>query len=321
MHCPEWRKVTLLLFCGVCASAFQQPAAQPSAEAGRISVNVNLVVLHATVAGKRGHFVSDLRQDDFQVYEDGVPQQIVRFGHEDAPITAGIIVDHSGSMLPKIPEISAAVRTFATASNPSDEMFVVDFNERVRFGLPASIPFTDNPSLIQKAVAQSPVGGETALYDAIVAALAKLKAGTRDKKVLIVISDGGDNASVRTRAQTLKLAQASSAIIYTVGIFDEDDPDRNPGVLRDLARSTGGIAYFPSGLNEISSICSSIARDVRNQYMLAYVPSDPAAHGDYRSIRVTVNAPHHGKLVARTRNGYRIGRPAERCEGCRPETN
>jgi Ca-activated chloride channel family protein len=160
---------------------------------------------------------------------------------------------------------------------------------------------------IQQAISSAPVAGETALYDAIVAALAQLKAGTLDKKILLVISDGGDNASIHILAQTLKLAQQSTAIIYAVGIFDEYSAGNNPGVLRPLAASTGGLAFFPSDLNEVSDICARIARDVRNQYMLAYAPNNPAAHGDCRAIRVTATAPHYGKLFVRTRTGYCIG--------------
>jgi VWFA-related protein len=296
--------IALLLAFTVLSSARQQAPPPTGASAPKISVDVNLVVLHATVYDQHGHFVSGLHEQDFHVYEDGVPQHITRFGHEDVPITAGLVVDHSGSMRRKIAEVSAAVRTFVQSSNPGDQMFVVNFNERVQLALPG---FTNDPLKIEQAISSTPVAGETALYDAIVTALKQLKAGTLEKKILLVISDGGDNASTHTLAQVLKLAEQSSAIIYAVGIFDEYSTGNNPGVLRRLARSTGGLAFFPSDVKQISDICARIARDVRNQYMLAYVPNNPAAHGDCRAIRVTASAPHHGKLFVRTRTGYCIG--------------
>jgi Ca-activated chloride channel family protein len=275
----------------------------------RISVDVNLVVLPATVTDQKGHIVSDLRQESFQVYENGVPQQIRQFSHEDVPITAGIVVDHSSSMRRKLAEVSAAARAFAQASNREDQICVVNFNEHVELGLPGGIRFTDDPAELERAISSAPARGMTALYDAIATGLEQLQAGTHEKKVLIVISDGGDNASVHRLPQILKLAEQSSAIIYAVGIFDEDDPDRNPGVLRRLASVTGGIAFFPKELDEVTDICARIARDIRSQYSIGYTPATPAAPGEYRAVRVTARAPHHGKLTVRTRAGYRAGGP------------
>jgi VWFA-related protein len=147
----------------------------------------------------------------------------------------------------------------------------------------------------------------TALYDAITTALERLQSGTREKKALVVISDGGDNASVHRLADTVQFAERSSAVIYAVGIFDEDDPDRNPGILRRLASATGGLAFFPKELSEVAGICSHIASDIRNQYTLAYTPADAAAPGEYRRVRVTATSRHRGKLTVRTRAGYRAG--------------
>jgi Ca-activated chloride channel family protein len=299
-------EIFLLLLFAVLSHAGQQVPPPSAVDGSKITVDVNLVVLHASVFDRHGRFVSDLREQDVHVVEDGVLKRITHFGHEDVPITAGLVVDHSGSMRRKLPEVSAVVRTFVQSSNPDDQIFVVNFNETVQFGLPDSSRFTNNSSEVEGAVSRATVGGKTALYDAIAAAFEQLKAGTLEKKVLLVVSDGGDNASTHTLAQTLELAEQSSAIIYTLGIFDEDDPDRNAGVLRRLAKSTGGMAFFPHDLKEVSGICGRIARDVRNQYMLAYVPNTPAVHGDYRTIQVTANAPGHGKLLVRTRTGYRV---------------
>ena len=211
----------------------------------RISVNVDLVVLHPTVRDRKGRFVSDLREQDFEVYEDGVRQSIRLFRHEDIPVTVGLVVDHSGSMRRKLTDVIAAARTFVQSSNPEDQMFVVNFNENVTLGLPSAIRFTNRSDELERAISNTPVRGKTALYDAIVKAGERLQAGGRDKKALIVISDGGDNASAHKLAEVLKMAEQSSALVYTIGIFDEENRDRNPKVLRRLARATGGEAFFP----------------------------------------------------------------------------
>jgi VWFA-related protein len=231
-------------------------------------VDVSLVVLHATVSDRHDRFVSDLHEQDFEVYEDGVPQRIQLFRHEDIPVTVGLVVDHSGSMRPKLAEVTAAARTFVQSSNREDEMFVVNFNENVTLDLPDAIRFTNSSDELERAIWKAPATGMTALYDAIAKALEQLQAGSRDKKVLIVVSDGGDNASTHSLVQVMNLAEQSSAIIYTIGIFDEEDPDQNPRVLNRLAQATGGEAFFPDQLSESVAICERIARDIRNQYTI-----------------------------------------------------
>jgi len=290
--------------------AGQQALASADEEVPRISVDVDLVVLHATVTKRRAHLVTNLTQDNFQVYENSVPQQIRVFRFEDVPVTVGLVVDHSGSMHSKLAEMSAAARTFVHSSNPDDQMFVVNFNEKVSLGLPGAIHFSNSPTELEGAILRAPAGGKTALYDAIVEGLEHLKASNLDKKVLIVISDGGDNASAHNLNQVLKLADESSAIIYAIGIYDEDDPDRNPRVLRRLARETGGEAFFPDKLNAVVDTCSSIARDIRSQYTIGYVPTNPTRNGGHRTIRVVARAPGHGRLFVRTRAGY-IAQPEQ----------
>ena len=265
------------------------------------------MVLHATVTDRQGGFVSNLGEQDFEVYENGVPQRIRLFRNEDIPVTVGLVVDHSTTMRPKLAEVSAAARTFVRSSNREDEMFVVNFNEIVSLGLPGTIRFTNNTAELENAITAAPTGGQTALYDAIAKALEELQAGSRDKKVLIVVSDGGDNASARSLAQVMKLAGQSSAVIYTVGVFDEEDPDRNPGVLKRLARATGGEAFLPDQLSEVVAICERIARDIRHQYTIGYVPINPARDGAYRAIRVVARAKGHDRLSVRTRTGYIAG--------------
>ena len=278
-------------------------AQTPDEPSDRISVDVNLVVLHATVTDRSGQFVSGLRQKDFVIYDDGVPQPITLFRHEDVPVTVGIVVDHSGSMGPKIFDVMAAASTFARASNPADQMFVVNFNEKVSFGLPSGVAFTASPSQLDDAISRTRTTGKTALYDAVVAGLNHIREGARDKKVLIVISDGGDNASRLTRSQALDAARKSNVIIYTIGIFNPDDPDRNPRLLEALARATGGEAFLPKSSAAVVGICSEIAKDIRSQYTLGYAPPAASA-GAWRKIRVVASAPHRGRLSVRTREGY-----------------
>ena len=296
----------LLLAAAVYAGYQAAPAVQgPAPGSFRISVDVRLVVLQATVTDRQGSLVTNLGEEEFEVYENGVPQQIRLFRNEDVPVTVGLVVDHSTTMRPKIAEVAAAARTFARSSNPEDEMFVVNFHEMASLGLPIGMRFTHNVTSLQDAIINAPTGGQTALYDAVALGLGELQAGSRDKKVLIVVSDGGDNASRRSLDQVMDLAGQSSAVIYTVGIFDAQDPDGNPRVLKRLASATGGEAFFPGQLDEVVAICERIARDIRHQYTMGYVPGNPARDGSYRAIRLLARIKGQGKLSVRTRTGYR----------------
>jgi VWFA-related protein len=271
-----------------------------------LRINTNLVILNATVLDHHNALVSGLGKNDFQVYEDHVLQQIKYFSHEDLPVTVGLIIDNSGSMSSKRTNVIAAALSFVRSSNPQDQVFVVNFNEHVSYGLPADIPFTDRQDQLQRALSEIKAIGQTALYDAITTALDHLKQGNLAKKALIVISDGGDNASRHSLAQVLEMARSSAAMIYTIGIFDEQNGDQNPGVLKRFAKETGGEAFLPESPKEISSICEGIARDIRNQYTLAYVPAISKQDGRFRVVDVRASAPRHGRLSVRTRTGYSL---------------
>jgi VWFA-related protein len=300
----------LLLLIGLVGGAEPQapaPAEAQSPHPYQISVNVDFVVLNATVRDGKGRFATDLSERDFQVYEDGARQTIRLFRHEDIPVTVGLVVDHSGSMRPKLADVIAAARTFVQSSSPDDQMFVVNFNEKVALGLPDNLPFSNRPEDLGSAIANAPTTGRTALYDAVFEARKHLQTGSREKKVLIVISDGGDNASRHSQAEVLKMAEQSTTLVYTIGIFDESDPDRNPDVLRRLAGVTGGEAFFPSEYSEVVAICERIARDIRNQYTIGYLSTSAARPGAFLSIRVAAGAAGHGKLSVRARSGYRAG--------------
>jgi VWFA-related protein len=219
-------------------------------------------------------------------------------------VTIGIVVDSSGSMKEMRNDTVVAALHFVRLSNPDDEVFVVNFNENISFGLPEGEPFTTNAAQLRDALLSHPCTGKTALYDALAAALERLSQGSRDKKALILVSDGGDNASGRSFQAVLEMAQKSNAIVYPIGLFNESDHDRNPGVLKKLARATGGEAYLPREAKELGGIAEHIAKDLRKQYTLAYVPSIEAAGGVYRRIQVTAAAQGHSRLTVRTRPGY-----------------
>jgi Ca-activated chloride channel family protein len=283
----------------------QSGASPPERREGEtIRVSVELVVLHATVQNRRRTLVSGLDKEHFQVYEDGVLQRIESFRQEDIPVTVGLVVDNSGSMGQKHPEVVAAALAFARSSHPEDELFVVHFNENVWFGLPDDTPFTDQEAGLRVALSRIKADGMTALYDATAAALVHLKKGKWDKKVLVIISDGADNASQHTLDQVMALAEQSGVIVYTVGLFQPEDPDRNPGVLRRMARTTGGEVFLPRSLKDVVPVCEQIAHDIRNQYTLTYVPTNSKQDGAYRAIEVKARASGQGRLIVRTRAGY-----------------
>jgi VWFA-related protein len=298
--------VGLLLAPFVSGAQAAPPSQSASGGEYTLKLNANMVILSATVLDRHNALVSGLGKDDFQVFEDGALQQIRQFSHEDIPVTAGIVVDNSGSMGSKRDDVIAAAMAFARSSNPQDQMFVVNFNDGVSFGLPPGTPFTDRREQLQRALSAITAIGQTSLYDGIAAALDRLKQGNRDKKVLILISDGGDNASKHTMAQVIGMAKQSTAIIYAIGIFDDLDGDQNPSVLKRFVRETGGEAFFPQSSKEIASICEGIARDIRNQYTLTYIPAIASQDGKYRTITVKATSQGLGRLSVRTRTGYSV---------------
>jgi Ca-activated chloride channel homolog len=269
-----------------------------------IKVSVEMVALNATVRDGKGNLVSELVKEDFRVYEDGIPQQIERFSRQDIPVTVGLVIDNSGTMGPKRPEVISSALVFAHSSNPDDQMFVILFNEKVSFGLSNNMPFTDSILQLEIALSGITAEGMTALYDAVAAALDHLKMGNRDKKVLIVISDGEDNASKKNLDQILAMAGKSDAIIYTIGIFDENNPDRNLRALKQIAKATGGEEFQPASAKDVVPICKRIAHDIRNQYSIAYQPTNQNQDGKFRTILVTAKAQDGRRLFVRTRAGY-----------------
>lgn len=291
--------------CGLGQLSSQTEAREP--ESYRLKVDVELVVLHATVRDRKDRFVSDLRQQDFEIFENGVPQSIRFFEYEDTPVTVGLVIDHSRSMSPKLAHVAAAAEAFVGSSNPLDQLFVVNFTDSVSLGLPADVTFSNSVTKLKHAISNAPPPGMTSLYDGIAEGVMQLKGGNHNKKVLLVVSDGGDNTSAHNLKDVLKMAEKSNAIIYTIGLFDDADPDRNPRVLKRLAHQTGGEAFFPAELAAVVEVCEVIAREIRNQYTIGYVSSNVTRSGAYRAIRVSARPPGNGQLVVRTRAGYIAG--------------
>jgi Ca-activated chloride channel family protein len=270
-----------------------------------IRSDVRLVLLDVSVKDRDGGFVSGLSKDNFSVFENGRPHPITVFANGDLPVTVGILVDESFSMSRKRDEVLTAAQTFIEESNPQDEIFVLNFNDRVTRGLPGQMLFSGDIQQLRAALYRGVPQGKTALNDAIVAGLKQLELGKRDKKALIVISDGGDNASEHKRADMLNLVEKSIATIYTIGLYDADDPDRSPGILKELAKISGGEAFFPKDPPEMIPICRRIAKDIRARYTIGYVPEAQNGAGPVRHIQVRVSAPGRARLIAHTRTSYR----------------
>jgi VWFA-related protein len=277
----------------------------PQSPEFKIHSDVELVLLDVSVKNPKGGYVTGLTKDQFQIYENGVPQKITEFAVADAPVAVGLVMDHSGSMESRRSSLIAAGVAFIEASNPKDQIFVVNFNDKVRRGLPESVPFTDDINLLRTALSKHRPEGRTALYDAIAYALKHLETG-HSKKTLIVISDGGDNCSTHNFKEVMQLIEESATTVYTVGIFDPADPDRNPGVLKHIASVSGGESFLPGEQEPILPICQKIARDIRSRYTIGYVPVRTSDKGANRKIHVIASSPDHRKLIVRTRTAYRL---------------
>jgi VWFA-related protein len=274
-------------------------AQEPAFRAG----SAELVVLPVIVTDKQGRYISDLTNGQFTVFDNGRRVAIDLFTNEDTPVTVGLVIDASGSMRSKIGEVVAATMAFARASNPDDELFAVHFNDGVTDTV-ADRPFllAGDLGALESAVTSIRPDGRTSLYDGVMAALDHLALGSRARKALVVISDGGDNASDAKLDQVLARARDSNAAIYTIGIYADDDMDKNPGVLKSLARATGGERFLPRSAGELLIVCERIAREIRGGYTLGYVP--PARDGAYHRVKVEIGPSPGRKFNVRTRPGY-----------------
>jgi VWFA-related protein len=296
----------IVLILGLAAvmqpAAPQQTASNP--ENYVVRADVNMIVVHATVQDRQGGFVSGLSKDAFTITEDGVKQQIAVFSSDDVPVAVGLVIDNSGSMGKRWADVITGALTFIRDSKPEDEMFVVHFSDVARLGLPPDRPFSANVSELRTGLMTGSVGGHTALYDGIALALDHFNNASLMKKVLLIVSDGGDNRSRNRLNDVLKRADRAGVLIYTIGLFDENSEDQNPGVLKQLARQTGGLAYLPKDVTRMRDICSQIARDIRNQYTIGYNSAKASADSGYHQIKVTAVDVRNRQLRVRSRTGF-----------------
>lgn len=271
-----------------------------------IRKDVDEVLLHATVIDDKQHIVTNLDKSAFSVFEDGKLQNIVSFRHEDIPVAIGIVIDNSGSMREKRAKVNQAALNLVRASNPQDEVFVVNFNDEYYLDQ----DFTNDLLKLKEALEKIDAKGGTALYEAVVASADHLKRNAKlEKKVLFVVTDGEDNASRETLEQAVKqLQDENGPAVYAIGILGEEEhPKRAKRALEIIAQRTGGLAFFPKTLDEVDEISRSVARDIRNQYTIGYKPTNPKGAGGFRQIRVEAKVKGQRKLTVRTKSGYYAG--------------
>jgi Ca-activated chloride channel homolog len=263
---------------------------------------VEEVVLHATVVDEKQRMVTNLDKNAFSVTEDGKPQNIISFRHEDIPVAMGIVIDNSGSMREKRDKVNKAAINLVKSSNPQDEVFIVNFNDEYYLDQ----DFTNDLNKMREALEKVDARGGTAMYDAVVASSEHLKKNSKlEKRVLFVVTDGEDNESQETLEQTIRrLQEENGPTVYVIGILGEEKQRRARKAMQFIAEKTGGIAFFPKSVEEVDSISRSVAHDIRNQYTLGYKPTNPQSTGGYRSIKVDARAKGYGKLTVRTKSGY-----------------
>jgi Ca-activated chloride channel family protein len=271
-----------------------------------LRADVEEVALNATVLDEN-QLVPNLKKEDFQVFEDGVQQTVISFQHTDVPVSIALVVDNSGSMSRKRPSVNKSALDLIQASNPDDEAFVVNFSDEAFIDQ----EFTSDLNKLRDGLAHIESRGGTALYDAVAASADKLAADAkRPKQVIVLITDGEDNASQLDLEQTIRRVQAlSGPVIYSIGLLFGDEMTRAEvrharRALEMLSTETGGIAYFPKSIEQIDQIAAEVARDIRNQYTLGYHSTKPTTEPGFRRVQVTAEAAGHGKLLVRTRTGY-----------------
>lgn len=278
------------------------PKVEKADEGAVFRSGTQLVVLHATVVDKSGRLITNLPQNAFKVYENDVQQQIKTFRREDVPVSMGLIIDNSGSMRDKRAKVESAALTLVKDSNRQDEVFIVNFNDEAFLDR----DFTNNIKELEEGLARIDSRGGTAMRDAIRMSIDHLKEkAKKDKKVLVVVTDGNDNSSLVSLENLVKTSQQSGVLIYTVGLLSEEEhreAKRAKRALEALAEATGGQVYFPKEAADVERIAHQVAHDIRNQYIITYTPSDVKLDGTFRQIRVVANGP--GRPTVRTRTGY-----------------
>lgn len=292
----------LVVLAGIPLSAQTKDAQKDAQEDATFRADTRLVVLHATVVDKSGKLLTDLSQKSFRVYENGVEQPIKKFIREDVPVSLGLIVDNSGSMRTKRQRVEASALALVKASNPQDEVFIVNFNDEAFLDQ----PFTSDLAQLERGLAKIDSRGGTAMRDAIRMSIDYLKEnGKKDKKVLVAVTDGDDNNSSGSLENLIKSAQQSEVLIYTVGLLAEEEKreaKRATRALNAIAEATGAKSYYPKELKDVDGVCQQVAHDIRSQYIIEYSPTNAALDGSFRQIKVVALGPN--KPVVRTRSGY-----------------
>jgi VWFA-related protein len=271
-----------------------------------LHTEVDEVVLNCTVLdGAR--LASDLKKEDFEVFEDGVKQTLISFQHFDLPVSIALVVDNSGSMGRKRPSVNKSALDLIQASNPQDEAFVVNFSDEAIIDQ----DFTSDVNKLREGLSHIEARGGTALYDAVAASADKLASDAkRPKQVLILITDGEDNASTNNLEQTIRrVRQLSGPVIYSIGLLFGDEMSREEvknarKALKMLSDETGGMAFFPKNIEQIDEIAAEVAQDIRSQYTLGYHSTKPTTEAGFRGVQVVAKGKGHGKLTVRTRTGY-----------------
>lgn len=294
-----WRLAAALLLAAlVCAPVTAR-------QSSTFKSDTDLVVLHVTVFDERSDAVPGLPAQVFHVTEDGEPQDITFFSSADMPVAVGLVLDGSASMIGRHRLVLDGGEAFVRASRGGDELFTMQFNERAELGLPPTVPFTNQASLLRAALGRYRPGGQTALFDAVIAAVDHLERATHQKRVLVVLSDGEDNASTRTERDMLERVRRSDAIVYTVSNAKPGyGQDADPRVLRRLAQASGGVAYFPDSDEDAVESFNEIAGNVRRGYLIGYVPGNAAHDGGFRRVELRVRVPGRPRLTVRSREGY-----------------
>ena len=292
--------VSVLLTPRIWAQAPQAPSVQDDIPV--FTSDARLVVVHASVQDSKGKLLTTVPQAAFKVYENNVEQVLKVFRREDIPVSMGIIIDNSGSMRDKKNRVAAAALNLVKASNPQDEVFIVNFNDDAYLDQ----SFTSDVKKLEEALDRIETKGGTAMRDALSMSIDYVKdKAKKDKKVLVVITDGNDNTSNMNLEDIVRKAQQSDVLVYSIGLLSEEEPreaKRAKRAMHDLALASGGMDYYPKDLDEIDRIVPDVAREIRNQYTLAYSPSNSVLDGGFRKINVTVTG--YGKPTVRTRNGY-----------------
>ena len=291
------------------AAQSQRPAASGADQAAPLFRSESeLVVMHVTVRDGRGAYVRGLEAPAFRLLENGRPQDISVFATQDAPATIGLIIDVSGSMEANLARLAYTASRFADTGNAQDEVFAIVVGDRPRAVLPPEAPFASDPHTLRTAIARAQhPGGLTALYDAVAEGLAYLERGSHARRALVIVSDGIDNASRISFTETMQRAMASNAVVYAVGLVDPISMSRDPGHLKQLARATGGEAFFPPSNQAAGDALEAVAEDIRQAYTLGFVPGTSPHDGTHHRLKVTVTAPDGRRLQVRTRDAYLAG--------------